>query len=159
MKHLLLVLIGGLTLFSCQSKKKVVEDQNLPVDIRYKEDWYLYTNNLNTEDYEEAKIKLLEQIKTMASEQPCENTGDWMYSPMGITLCGYAEGYIAYPKSMEKNIKSLISRYNSLLTSEYNKLGLATPDKKDCPPPSKRPLAVRCEDGKTVLVFDETEEQ
>lgn len=152
MKHFILFCLSFITLYSCGSKKVETNTEDLPLDISQKEDWYLYTKNLGEADFEAAKNDLLNNINTLAHSQTCEDINDWMYSGFGLNECGRLAGFIAYPKSVEKEIKKNITLYNSLLTSQYKE------QKRNCPP-VKRPIGIACENGQVVLKYNEIQEE
>ena len=150
MKHLLIIVLGFFSLYACQTKKNTVNEDDLPKDIREKSDWYLFTTNFSNEEIEEAKVKLLEEMKNLANSKSCDSIAEWTFSGIGLNECGRAEDFIAYPKDVEKNMKNKISHYNSLVTASFPK----TTEKPKCPE-VKRPKGIKCEEGKPEFIFDE----
>jgi len=150
MKYLLVLALAFFSLTACQLKKKTLNDEDLPRDIREKSDWYLYTKTISEDDYNNIETQLQNEIEELASSKPCDSISDWTFSGMGLNACGRAAKYIAYPKEVEKEIKNKISHYNSLVTSQLPK----TDEEPQCPE-VKRPRALTCHDGRVELVYDE----
>lgn len=149
-----LLSFGMVCITACKSKSASADAENLPKDISQKPDWYLYVNkNISDESYETKLNEIKSNIEAKIEAQICDDASKWSFKGMGAKPCGGYTSYIAYPLEQESSIKRQIDLYNSLFKTYSEKKGLIS----DCVV-TPEPISIRCEDGKAVLDYSESEE-
>lgn len=142
MKHLLIIAISLLTLTSCLSKKKLMDEETLPKDISQKP----HIHNSQEDDQLQMK-NLIKEIDSIISAEPCTDAANWKFTAIGAKACGGPSSYIAYPIQLEDEILSKVTQFTSMQSAFNIKYGLMS----DCAmvlPPAE----IICENGKAVLL-------
>lgn len=96
--------------------------------------------------------EMLKEIQAQVDAVTCEDSEGWSFTALGSKACGGPQMYIAYPNSIDTEaFLELVKRYTDAERAYNEKHGIIS----DCMmvmPPSD----VVCEEGKPVLVYDNT---
>lgn len=103
-----------------------------------------------TQDEEqEALIAQYQEIMEMAKSEPCEDTANWKFTPIGAKACGGPTGFIAYSKNIDENaFLKKVATYTADQKAYNKKWGIIS----DCMA-IKPPIDVSCVNGTAELVF------
>lgn len=149
MKYVVMIAMSVLTLASCSSKNKLVEEETLPKDIALKPDNHFIQEN------DQVQMKsLMKEIDSLIGTESCTDAADWKFTAIGSKACGGPSSYIAYPIKLEEEVLPKVSQFTSMQSTFNTKYGLMS----DCAmvlPPAE----IRCENGKAVLVGDRLEKE
>lgn len=115
----------------------------------------LFLSCSNDENSQEEDSKKLEKMyneiiaASLANSEPCTNSEEWDFAPIGSKACGGHAGYIVYSKKINTNeFLSKIKKYTDYQNAFNKKWGIIS----DCSI-TMRPAGVQCSDGKPVLIY------
>ena len=109
----------------------------------------------NDEISQEEDSKKLEKLyseivtSSLTNSEPCTNSEEWDFAPIGSKACGGHAGYIVYSKKINTNeFLSKIEKYTDSQNAFNKKWGIIS----DCSIAIK-PTGVQCSNGKPVLSY------
>lgn len=115
----------------------------------------LFLSCSNDENSQEEDSKKLEKMyneiisASLANSEPCTNSEEWDFAPIGSKACGGHAEYIVYSKKMNTNeFLSKIEKYTDSQNAFNKKWGIIS----DCSIAIK-PTGVQCSNGKPVLSY------
>lgn len=144
MRNLVLMFSATIALAACNSRKA---PQNLPKDVALKP---AHEQQIDTDRENLKDLKF--QIDSISNSVACNNPDDWRISPLGAKPCGGPSSYIAYPKSLENEILPKIQNYTKE-QSDFNRKNQLLSDCAIVP----IPIGIKCENGKAVLIRNQSE--
>lgn len=137
-----------LSLLSACASRQTEDPDTLPKDISLKPE----RNDPETD--RKMMAELIAEIEAMIGKETCTDASQWRISAIGTKACGGPSSYITYPISLETELLPKIKEVTRR-QSEFNRKYGVMSDCAIVPPPS----AVRCENGKAVLVGSKTDVQ
>ncbi len=158
MKNIFIALGLCVLLTSCKTTPNIDPD-TLPKDIALKpaieKDSIVPVTSLDDSTemiaLEENIRELRDEIIRLSESKKCDDASQWRISPLGAKPCGGPRKYLAYPKELEAELLPKITKYNNE-SADYNRKRGLTSDCEVVPIPS----GVKCEDGKAVLLYNNT---
>ncbi|WP_299675448.1 hypothetical protein [uncultured Dokdonia sp.] len=102
---------------------------------------------------QEEDLELLQELFaeiTVIADQSCTDETLWEFVPYGSKACGGPQGYIAYPTTIDVETFLLLVENYTTEESIYN----ATYGIGSTCDVTAEPIAVICEDGAAVLVYE-----
>ena len=112
------------------------------------------SNDENSQEEDSEKLeKMYNEIITASSNsEPCKNSQEWDFAPIGSKACGGHAGYIVYLKKINTDeFFSKIKKYTDAQSDFNKKWGIIS----DCSIPTM-PIGVQCSEGKPVLSYSIT---
>lgn len=115
----------------------------------------IFSSCSNDENSQEEDSEKLEKMHneiisaSLANSEPCTNSQEWDFAPIGSKGCGGPTGYIVYSKKINTDdFFSKIKKYTDAQSDFNKKWGIIS----DCSIPTM-PAGVQCSDGKPVLSY------
>jgi hypothetical protein len=116
---------------------------------------FLFSSCSNDENSQEEDSKKLETMYhdivtfSLSNSQPCTNSQEWDFAPIGSKACGGYAGYIVYSKKINSaEFLDKVKKYTDAQISFNNKWGVGS----DCSI-AIEPKGVECVDGKPKLIY------
>ena len=115
----------------------------------------LFSSCSNDENSQEEDSKKLETMYndivtfSLSDSQPCTNSQEWDFAPIGSKACGGNTGYIVYSKKINSaEFLDKVKKYTDAQSSFNKKWGVIS----DCSI-AIRPTGIGCIDGKPKLIY------
>jgi hypothetical protein len=110
------------------------------------------TTDENSQEQDSEKLEKMYNeiiVASLSNSEPCTNSEEWDFAPIGSKACGGHAGYIVYSKKIQtEEFFTKIKKYTDAQSDFNKKWGIMS----DCSITIK-PAGVQCAEGKPVLIY------